>query len=622
VEQATQSDRVRFGVFEADLHRHELRKHGLKIKLQEKPFKILVLLLERPGEIITRDELREQLWADGTFVDFDRSLATALGKLRQALGDSGDNPRFIETVSRRGYRLIVPAVRLAPQETPPPQPTASRPWWAIFVPGIVAGLVVTMIAGWFVWHRSQKGGAVPVTTLRSIVVLPLDNLSSDPGQEYFVDGMTDELITDLAKVRNIRVISRTSAMHFKKTRKSLAEIARELNVDAVVEGSVVHSGNRVRITAQLIEAAADRHLWADTYERDDADVLAVQAEIARSIAAQVSISLGAGESRILASPSKVNPEVHDAYLKGRYFLNKGSENDIWKAIEQFQLAIAKDAKYAPAYAGLADSYVAFADYYLPPHDTMPNARKAAIQALKLDDQLAEAHSSLAVVRLLYDWDWKGAETEFRRAIELDSNLVDAHVWYANFLAQMDRPKEAKAEIQRAQELDPLSLNVALNASWVFYLARQNDEVTRALKTAVDLDPELQVSHGSAWLGYVPKALNTPAIASLERGEPPKASSPLLLATMAAIDATHGKTKEATRALVQLKTISKTQYVCPYEMAAVHAVLGEKREAFECLEDAYARRSICLPDLKTDPRFDPLRHDARFQELLRRVNFPP
>jgi TolB-like protein/DNA-binding winged helix-turn-helix (wHTH) protein/Tfp pilus assembly protein PilF len=616
--------RMRFGAFEVDLDGREVRKQGIKIRLQDQPFRILALLLARPGEIVTREEVSQTLWPNGTFVNLDRSLGTALGKLRQALGDSGDNPRFIETLPRQGYRLIVPVATVpsdtvhVPAATFEEIPVKSKPRlkWII---GTLAALIVVAGTAWLALRRPGGDRAVHP---RSILVLPLENLSGDPQQDYFADGMTDALITELARIGSLRVISRTSAMSLKGTHKPLAQVARELNVNEVLEGTVVRSGDRVRITAQLVEAAAERHLWAETYERQWSDVLSVQAEIAQAIAGQVHTSLISGGSGTPARRPPADSRVNEALLKGRYHLDKGTETEIRKAIQEFQGAIDLDPGFAPAYAGLADSYVAFTDFYRPSAETMPQARAAAQRALELDERLAEAHTSLGVVRFLYDWDWKGAEVEFRRAIGLNPNYADAHIWYANFLAQMARHREAAGEINVAENLDPLSVNVWVNAAWVFYLARRNDQLAEALKHAADLDPDMPVTHGSAWFGYVPKAAATPAIAYLERGTTPKAASPLILATLAAIDAAEGRRSEARRILAHLAEISTREYVCYYELAAVHAALGEKEDSLRCLGRAYDQRSICLPDLYADPRFDPLRGDPRFQDLLRRISLPP
>jgi TolB-like protein/DNA-binding winged helix-turn-helix (wHTH) protein len=517
VKESVQERSLRFGVFEADLDTGELRKKGVRIKLQEKPFRILTLFLNRPGEVVTREELRENLWPADTFVDFDRSLGTALGKLRQALGDSADNPRFIETLPRRGYRFISPVSTVIPVEPILPSDPARTPRRHLWSAAAVIVLLSATAIGWLFWQRTwTRGTPTGPVGMKSILVLPLANLSGDQEQEYFVDGMTDELITDLAKIGSMRIISRTSAMRFKGSKKSLSQIARELNVDAVVEGSVLRSGSRVRITAQLIDAAVDRHLWAETYERELSDVLAVQEEITQAIASQVRASLRPEEKRDLAGMPRVMPDVHEDYLKGRYHLAKGSESEIRKGIELFQRAIEKDPAYALAYVGLADSYIAFTDFYRAPTETMPRAKAAASRALELDDHLAEAHTSLAVVRFLYDWDWNAAEKGFRRAIELSPSYTDGRIWYANFLAQMARHREAAEEIRHAEQLDPLSLNTLLNASWVFYLARQSEQAARELKNALELEPELPVTHSSIWLGYFPKAELPAAFASLKK----------------------------------------------------------------------------------------------------------
>src|ERR1700758_1288625 len=449
-------DTIRFGVFELDLRAGELRKQGVRIRLQEQPLLILQTLLERPGEIVTREELIAKIWPEGTFVDFDHGLHSAMKRLRDALGDSADSPRFVETLARRGYRFIAPVdvpaqpailVPSPPVEslpTPAPdgedQPQPRNPAKKI----VLAGLVIVVAAFVFCFAFNVGGlrnwllGKTSVKSYRSLAVLPLANLSSDPSQDYFAEQMTEELITQFSNLGDLKVISRTSVMQYKGTSKPLPQIARELNADAIVEGAVHLSGKRVRITAQLVDAASDKHLWAKDYDRDLSDVLLLQSDVARDIARTIQVQLTPQQQKRLEKEIRpVIPEAYESYLLGRYHWNKRTEDGLKKAGDFFQQAIAKDPNYALAYSGLAD-YYAFLTLVggpeiMPPRQAMAKAKAAAVKSLELDDSLAEAHASMGHVLHNYDWEWAGAEREFKRAIELNPNYSIVHHWYAHEL---------------------------------------------------------------------------------------------------------------------------------------------------------------------------------------------
>jgi TolB-like protein/tetratricopeptide (TPR) repeat protein len=561
------------------------------------------------------------LWPADTFVDFDHSLGTAVAKLRQALGDSALSPRFVETVSSRGYRFVPPVENLLP--TPGREilrPSLIQRFSFSAVAGLLGGaLALGIFLGFDIggarqWLRRQSNPSI-----RSLAVLPLENLSGDPQQEYFADGMTDELITNLAQLGNLHVISRTSVMQYKGTKKPLPQIARELDVDAVVEGSVMRSGQRVRIAAQLVDAGNDQHLWAQSYDRDVGDVLVLQSEISRTIANEIRIKLTPRQAQ-LGKSSRVDPQLEEDYLKGRYHLNKGSEEEIHKGIQFFEDVLTRNPKDARGYAGLADSYVALSDYYVAPAEILPKAKSASLKALELDDNLAEAHTSSGVVRFLYDWDWAGAETEFKRAIELNPSAADAHIWYSVFLAQMERGSEAIAELKRSEALDPLSLAVHVNAGWVYYLLRQNEQAVEQWRKVLDLEPQFAVSHSAIWVGY----LRSPDFARVMAAFRKETSvdDPMELAALGGLYAVSGDTARARAVLSKLRAMSKRRYVCPYEMATTHAVLGDKDEAIVYLTKGYQERSACIPDIKTDPRLDSLPSDLRFRELLRKLGFRP
>jgi tetratricopeptide (TPR) repeat protein len=409
-------------------------------------------------------------------------------------------------------------------------------------------------------------------------------------------------------------------MQYKGMNKALPQIARELGVDAVLEGSVKRSGQRVRVAAQLVDAGNDQHLWAQRYDRDVGEVLILQGEISRAIADEIRIKLTPQRETQRAQNSRVDPQVEEDYLKGRYHLNKGSQEEVGKGIQFFEHVLTRNPKDARGYAGLADSYVAFSDYYVPPAEILPKAKSASLKALELDDNLAEAHTSSGVVRFLYDWDWAGAEIEFKRAIELNPSSADARVWYAVFLAQMERGSEAIAELKRAEALDPLSLPVHVNAGWVYYLLRQNEQAIEQWRKALDLEPQFAVSHSAIWVGYLRSPDFARVMAALGKGA--SGDDPMELAALGGLYAVSGDTAQARAVLSKLRAMSKRRYVCPYEMATTHAVLGDKDEAIAYLSRGYQEHSACIPDIKTDPRLDSLRSDLRFQELLRKVGFRP
>jgi len=629
---------VRFGVFEVDLLAGELRRNGSKVKLQEQPFQLLVMLLEHPGEVVTREEIQQKLWPSDTFVDFEHSINAAVKRLREALDDSADNPRFVETLHRRGYRFIAPvdvgAIHELPLPITGPRAIHESPLRRRWVVAVAGGVVVAVVAVLFALNvaglRKRLAAivvgaqhAAPLPKIESIAVLPLENLSHDPEQEYFADGMTDALITNLGKIRALRVISRTTAMHFKGTKKTLPEIARELNVDAVVEGSVLRSGNRVRVTANLLHAPTDRHLWANSYESELRDVLVLQGEVARAIAEEVRIKLTPEEQARLTPTRPVNPEAFEAYLRGRYFWNRRTEEALKKGIEFFGQALEKDPAYALAYAGLADSYCVLGDYsFLPPKEAIPRAKAGATKALELDETSAEAHTSLAFVKHRYEWDWLGAEREFKRAIELNPNYATAHHWYSDYLEQMGRHDEAITEIKRAQQLDPLSLIINAVVGRRFRSARRYDEAVEQLRKTLEMDPNFAVAHWLLGDAYEQKGKYESAIAEYQKGRSASGGSVYLVAALGHVYAAAGNRREALKILGELKELSKRTYVSPLSIGSIYNALGDKDQALEWLEKAYQDRAAGMTDLKLDPMPDPLRSDPRFQNLLRRMNFPP
>jgi TolB-like protein/DNA-binding winged helix-turn-helix (wHTH) protein/lipoprotein NlpI len=614
--------RAQFGVFTVDVRAGELRKYGTRVKLQERPFQLLVALLERPGEVVTREDLRLRLWPDGTFVDFDHSISSAINKLRGALNDSARTPRYIETVGRRGYRFVYPVTPAAPEsgnlipfpslagQVPVSRPKSVRLLAIFAAVTLVASLAVVF---WLI-HMPQSGAS----TIRSIAVLPLKNLSSDQQQEYFSEGLTEELLTHLASLHQLRVISLTSVMQYKGSTKSIPQIAKELNADAIVEGTVLRDQGRVRITAELIEAATDRHIWAESYERDESDIIFLQNEVARDIAQNIRLSLDPADRERLAVLRKTDPQAHDDYLRGRFHWARRTAGQLKMAIQYFQKAIARDPDYAPAYAGLADSYLLMSGYSLLPETAFVSQARAAVEkALQLDPNLAEAHTSLAVLREQYEWDWHGAEEEFKRAIDLDPSYATAHHWYAECLMFEGRFDKALAESEKAQQLDPQSLIIAADHGAILYYSRQYDRAIQQFREILAADPDFPRAHLIIY-SYVEKGMFNEALADIEtwRGLQPSPWGEMLLVY---VYSHAGRTADARAALVQLEAYERTHVVDASPLLYAYIAIGDKEKAFTWLEKAFEQRSNCLSALKVDPIYDPLRSDPRFQSLLRRVH---
>jgi TolB-like protein/DNA-binding winged helix-turn-helix (wHTH) protein/Tfp pilus assembly protein PilF len=630
---------VRFGTYEVSLQSGEVRKAGLRIRVQQQPMKLLEILLEHPGEVVTREELRGRVWPSESFGDFDQALNIAIGKLRSALGDSAENPRFIETLPKRGYRFIAD-VSVDDADTRPGSPESAaedpsstmlgdrisgrgnltivpgrRLWPArsvILTLALVLGLPILAV-----WLFRSRGPAP--TGIRSLAVLPLDNLSGDPSQDYFADGMTDELITDLAHISALRVISRTSVMAYKHARKPLPEIARELNVDAVVEGTVLRSGEQVRITAQLIQAPTDKHLWAESYESSLRDTLALQKKVANAIAEQIRIEVTSQEQAVLKKADVVNPAAYESYLKGRYFWNKRTPDGLKVAMAYFKQAIEEDSTYAQAYAGLADTYNLLGDWEygaLAPSEAYPKAKAAAIKALQLDNTLGEAHTSLAFSLDVFDWDWKAAEKEFQRAIELNPGYATAHHWYAWHLSEMGRNNDAIAEMRKAEHLDPLSLIISADIAEILLVAHLNDEAIEQTRRTVAMDPNFAMAHYELGQAFVQKRNYNEAIAEFQKAIELSGGSIPSTSNLAYAYAVSNKTNEAIKILNDLKIRSTGS---ASEIALMYVGLGDKDQAMKWLEKAYEEHFN--PSILLRPAFDPLRLDPRFENLVHRIGLP-
>jgi TolB-like protein/Tfp pilus assembly protein PilF len=564
--------RVRFGQFEINERTGELRKGGTKIRLQEQPLQILQLLLEHPGEIVTRDELRKRVWPTDTFVDFDHGINNAIKRLRESLSDEAETPRFIETVSRRGYR--------------------------------------------FIGRLEATGGT------ESLAVLPLENLSHDPEQEYFADGLTDSLITQLARISALRVISRTTAMHYKRIHRPLPEIARELGVSKVIEGTVQRSGGRVRVTAQLVEASTDTHLWADSFERDLRDVLSLQSELARAIVKEVQVKLTPQEQAHLARVKQVEPEAYDAYLKGRYYFYQRRGDALRKGVQCFEHAIKKDPTYAAAYAGLADCLSLLGWWaFVPPAEGCGKAREVALKAIQLDESLGEAHASLAWATVHYDYDWALAEREYRRCIELSPQHATGHQWFGLYLTMLGRNEEGFEVLKTAIRLDPFVPIINACLAMGYWFARHKDEHIEQLEKTIELDPNFAPAQWGLGIGYLEKGLYEPAIAAVQKSVQLSQRAPIFVSLLGEAYAAAGRREDAQKILDELTEIAKQRYVTPYVLARIFAALNEKDEAFRLLEQAYREHAAWTAFMKSDPRLDNLRSDQRFGNLLRRMNFP-
>jgi len=637
-----------FGTFEVDLRLRELRKQGLKVKLQDKPLMMLALLLEQAGEIVTREDLRRRLWPSDTFVDFDANLNTTLNKLRRALGDSADNPRFIETLPRHGYRFIAPVEAVATGTEPPvaatgtspPQATSlvsalspkrqglwgpgpwmrshAAPTWAIMLAVMAA---VLLIIRWAVVHQSR-----PSTGKTMLLVLPFEDLSGDSGQEYFADGLTDEIITELGHLRPERlgVIARTSSMQFKHTRKPLRDIARDVGVDYVLEGSVMRAGGGVRVTARLIQSSDQTELWTETYERATPDVLALQRDVVVRIAQSLAIELLPNGKAPGGRARAVSPEAYEAYLKGRYYWNKRTADGLEKGVAYFQRAIQIDPGYAQAYAGLAESYLVAAgweDWMAPWREAIPKAREAAKKALELDSSLGSAHACLAYIIWEDELDQRHAEEEFKRAIELDPGYATAHQWYAEFLTAMGRYEDALAESRTALKLDPLSLIINAEVGYVYYYARKYDETIEACRKTLEMDPNFPPAHVFLSWAYVQKGLTKQAVEERERALVLDGMDKEQAAGFSRAYARGGLSAARRWALEQMRP-QGSEYVTPYGAATLCAGLGERDQAFHWLEECYRRHDTSLRWMKVDPKLDPLRSDPRFDSLLHRLHLVP
>ncbi len=630
---------LRFDTFQLDLHAGELRKRGVKLRLQGQPIQLLGILVQNAGILVTREEVRDQLWPADTFVDFDHSLHNAIARIREVLGDSAETPKYIETLPRRGYRFIasveeVQAPRIAAGNgrqklevvpVAPPLPPKSR---APFVLALCVGLCLAIgvaigLATW-VWHIRHARSGVPA--LRSIAVLPLQNLSGDPSQEYFADGMTEELITELSRIQALKVVSHTSVMEYKNTKKHLPQIARELGVDGIVEGSLIREGDQVRVTVQLLNGPNDQHLWSEEYERPLRGVLNLQREVAQAIAQQIRIELTPQQQARLGTARPVNPQAYEDYLRGRYYLTNQftMAKPLNMAKSYFEDAIQRDPGFAPAYAGLGDSYLfltIFGRGQLSVDEGYRAAKQALSKALELDESLGEAHDTLGTLSWQFERNWDAADREYNRAIELAPSYSCAHEDRAIYLAFTGRRNEALAELAKSKQLDP-GPGSTMVASGVYYQLRDFEELVEASRRGVVSNPNEWSQHYQLGVGYEGTGKPLEAISEYQKAVELSDGDLDVTASLAHAFAVIGRRAEAKKMLGDLERKSKTIHVSPYVIATIYAGLGDKDKAFEFLEKAYRERSLELSWLlKADLRIDNLRSDPRFQRLLRRVGLP-
>ena len=615
--------KFRIGEWLVDLRANTISAGGRVVHLEPKVMGMLAQLAGRPGDVISKESLLQSVWAD-TFVS-EHVLKVAVSELRKALGDDARSPRFIETIPKSGYRLIAPVSPAAgaaddgPLAASAPKARRAPGRWKL---GAAVALLSALLLAWQFAPAGRKAapGHGP-GAIDALAVLPLKNLSGDADGEYFADAMTDQLITDLARAGRVRVISRTSAMQYKEARKPLPEIARELNVDAVIEGSVLRSGDRVRVTVQLIEAATDRHLWAESYERDLRDVIALQRGLADDAARQVMGRVGGGALPASVRARPIDPLAYEAYIKGRFFWNQRTDEGLRSSVGYFEEAVGRDPEYAAAHAGLASAHTVLGfNSPVAPHDSYPKARRAALRALELDPSLGEAHTVLGAIKHKYDLDWEGAEESYLRAIELDPGYATAHQWYAIYLMSRARFDEALGELRRAQELDPLSLVIRVDRGWVLYTARRYDEAIAELRQTFEMNPRFPGSYFLV-LAYAKNGMHDEALAELDRVTAVNGDSAVYASLRGYVHALAGRRAAALATLRELERRRGVDHSLPYQFAMLHAALGDQARAVGWLERIHREGSSWQPFLSVEPELDALRSSTRFQALLREVGPP-
>jgi TolB-like protein/DNA-binding winged helix-turn-helix (wHTH) protein/Flp pilus assembly protein TadD len=607
---------VRFGLFEFDAELGELRKQGLKIRLADQPLQVLILLLERPGDVITRDAVRQRLWPADTFVDFDAGLNSALKKLRDALGDSAENSQFVETVPRRGYRFIAPVKVIPVDRLSAPAAEKSqtarlrlRPAW------IVSGLALAgIIAAVLLVERGSPELGARRGSDQSLAVLPFENLTGDPGRDYLADSLTDALTTTLAQAGGFNVVSRTSAAQYRSGKRSLPAIARDLNVNAVLQGSVASSGPDVRVTAQLIDAATDRHIWARSYESELSKVLELHREIARAITAELQKHSAPG----------VNPEAYDAYLKGAVAMGRQTPESFRNAVAYFEDAVARDPDFAQAYVVLAQAQMQLLfNGPLSPREVVPKAEAAVRRALELDNTLPQAHATLGAILTNFYWKWEEGEREFRLSRELAGRSTDMATGGGSVesLIRAGRSQEAIVEAETASERDPKSFSAHMNAGYAYRAAGQLDQAIARYRRALEIDPEGHRAHFQLGATFVRMGRMDDAIGELEAAATQSRGNPRFQAYLAYAYAAAGRGRDALKILKDLEARARRQYVSSFGIALIYDALGQKEPALAALQRAYEDRAIEFAQMAQYPSFKAIASDPRYQELMRSIGLP-
>jgi TolB-like protein/DNA-binding winged helix-turn-helix (wHTH) protein/Tfp pilus assembly protein PilF len=611
-----------FGPYHLDASQHLLFRRGQLIALPPKATQTLVVLVENHGRLVEKEDLMKAVWPD-TFVE-EANLTLQISALRKALQEESSHGWYIETIPRRGYRFVSPVVERATagsqelRRSLAGAPHTGRNYRGIrLIVGIglacVAALVLIVLA-----TRNQTQKVTSATQgIRSLAVLPLQNLSGDPSQEYLADGLTEELVTDLAQLHGLRVISRTSSMRYKGTQKRLPEIARELNVEGVVEGSVARSEERVRIHVQLIRASDDVHIWASSYEGDPSDILGLQQAAAHAIAQEIGVRLSPDEAERLTTVRLINPAAHEAYLKGRYLFNQRTPESTKKSVAKFEEAVAKDPNYAAAYVALGEAYAALAaNSIAAPKEVVPKAKQAANRALQLDPGMGEACATLAHLAFFYDWDLEGSEKEFRQAIELGPNNALAHQWHGLGLIAQKRSDEAEHEFRSALQIDPLSLMTSADLAQVYFYSGRFEETIAQARRILEINPNFPPAYDLIGMAYEQEGKYGEAAAEYQRYFDSGGGNDAKM-HLAHLYAVAGKTAEARKLLHDMENPPRGGFASPYDIASVYAGLGDKSHAMYWMNEAVKARAAMIPFAGIDPLLSPLRTEPRFQALLRR-----
>jgi TolB-like protein/DNA-binding winged helix-turn-helix (wHTH) protein/Tfp pilus assembly protein PilF len=623
---------IRFGIFEVDLQAGELRRRGLKVQLQQQPFQILAMLLECPGEVVTREEIQKRLWPTDTFVDFDRGLNRATNRLRESIGDEAGNPRFIETLPRRGYRFIGHIEKLdggrntaelvsgqddavfTNRRRHLPSFGRARPRIGFAIAIIILGLLA--LAAWFFFLRPRDGA------IQSVAVLPFINASADSNAEYLSDGITESLINNLSQLPNLRVMARSTVFRYKGKDIDPQKIGNDLHVQAVLSGRLLQQGNVLVIQAELMDVKTGTQVWGGQFNRSVEDVLALQYDLSSEMAEKLRLKLTGDEKQRLAKRYTEDAEAYQFYLKGRYYWNKRSPEGTRKAVSYFQQAIDKDPSYALAYAGLADAYTYLSFFNLaPPRDAMPRAKAAAMKALEIDEHLAEAHISLGYISFAYDWDWSAAGKHFDQALALNPTLTRTHNFYPLYLSSRGMAQQALAVAKAALDLDPASPSVSHYLALQLYMARQFDQAIEQCHKTLDLDPNFAIAYQVLGQAYLAEGMNREAEPVLEKYSALSQGGADSLALLGYSHARLGERNQALRTIEELKATSKKSYVPAFYFAMIYAALEDKDQAFMQLEKGYDERFTRFAYLKLEALWDPLRSDERFSDLVRRVGIP-